>query len=152
MCFCNIIRDIFLYFVWIFSKISPVYLLYDNSGLIFILYIALIHVVFHLLKMIRISVQILLSHIILLHIPMLLFWLILRWISSCESEVIPFIQRNICNAQSISFWSSKQENECCKFSCLTSSCKYGKYTYLVFNVWYKSFEFTTSSSPLRNAR
>ena len=39
----------------------------------FILYIALIHVVFHLLEMIRISVQILLSHIILLHIPMLLF-------------------------------------------------------------------------------
>ena len=50
---------------WSFSKISPVYLLYDNSGLIFILYIALIHVVFHLLEMIRISVQILLSHIIL---------------------------------------------------------------------------------------
>ena len=39
----------------------------------FILYIALIHAVFHLLEMIRISVQILLSHIILLHIPMLLF-------------------------------------------------------------------------------
>jgi hypothetical protein len=39
----------------LYSKISPVYLSYDNSGLIFILYIPSICVVFHLLEMVRIS-------------------------------------------------------------------------------------------------
>lgn len=53
-------------------KNKPCYL-YDNSRLIFILHIPLIHAVFHLLEMVRISGQIPLSHIILLHIPVLLF-------------------------------------------------------------------------------